>query len=49
MNAADARTKAIADTYSGVLAAAEVRTASTTVRVMESIRPDFRCGSQIHP
>jgi glyoxylase-like metal-dependent hydrolase (beta-lactamase superfamily II) len=36
-------------TYTGVLAAADVFTASTTFWVMESIRLDLGYGSQVHP
>jgi glyoxylase-like metal-dependent hydrolase (beta-lactamase superfamily II) len=35
--------------YSGVLAAADVYTASTTFWVMESLRLDLGFGSQVHP
>jgi hypothetical protein len=35
--------------YTGVLAAADVFTESTTFWVMESIRPDLGYGSQVHP
>jgi hypothetical protein len=35
--------------YTGVLAAADVFTASTTLWVMESIRLDLGYGSQVHP
>jgi hypothetical protein len=35
--------------YTGVLAAADVYTASTTFWVMESLRLDLGFGSQIHP
>ena len=35
--------------YTGVLAAADVYTASTTFWVMESLRLDLRFGSQVHP
>ena len=35
--------------YTGVLAAADVFTASTTFWVMESIRLDLGYGSQVHP
>src|SRR6478609_6930339 len=49
----DATTAAAAEPviekYTGVLAAADVFTASTTFWVMESIRLDLGYGSQIHP
>jgi len=35
--------------YSGVLAAADFFTESTTLWVMESIRLDLGYGSQVHP
>ena len=35
--------------YTGVLAAADVFTASTTFHVMQSIRLDLGYGSQVHP
>ena len=35
--------------YTGVLAAADVFTASTTFWVMESVRLDLGYGSQVHP
>ena len=35
--------------YTGVLAAADVFTESTTFWVMESIRLDLGYGSQVHP
>jgi len=35
--------------YTGVLAAADVFTASTTLVVLESIRLDLGYGSQVHP
>jgi hypothetical protein len=35
--------------YTGVLAAADVFTASTTFWVMESIRLDLGYGSYVHP
>jgi hypothetical protein len=49
----DATTAAAAapviEKYTGVLAAADVFTESTTFRVMESIRLDLGYGSQVHP
>jgi glyoxylase-like metal-dependent hydrolase (beta-lactamase superfamily II) len=39
----------VIDKYTGVLAAADVFTASTTFRVMQSIRLDLGYGSQVHP
>jgi glyoxylase-like metal-dependent hydrolase (beta-lactamase superfamily II) len=39
----------VIDKYTGVLAAADVFTASTTFWVMESIRLDLGYGSQVHP
>ena len=49
----DATTAAAAapviEKYTGVLAAADVFTASTTFWVMESIRLDLGYGSQVHP
>ena len=35
--------------YLGVLAAADVYTASTTFAILESIRLDLGFGSQVHP
>jgi hypothetical protein len=35
--------------YTGVLAAADVYTASTTFILLESIRLDLGVGSQVHP
>jgi hypothetical protein len=35
--------------YLGVLAAADVYTASTRFAVLEAVRPDLGAGSQIHP
>ena len=35
--------------YTGVLAAADVFTASTTFVILESIRLDLGVGSQVHP
>ena len=49
----DATTAAAAapviEKYTGVLAAADVFTESTTFWVMESIRLDLGYGSQVHP
>jgi glyoxylase-like metal-dependent hydrolase (beta-lactamase superfamily II) len=39
----------VAEKYAGVLAAADVFTASTAFRVMESIRQDLGCASKVHP
>ena len=39
----------VIEKYTGVLAAADVFTASTTFWVMESIRLDLGFGSQVHP
>jgi glyoxylase-like metal-dependent hydrolase (beta-lactamase superfamily II) len=39
----------VIEKYTGVLAAADVFTASTTFRVMQSIRLDLGYGSQVHP
>jgi glyoxylase-like metal-dependent hydrolase (beta-lactamase superfamily II) len=39
----------VVEKYTGVLAAADVFTASTTFHVMQSIRLDLGYGSQIHP
>jgi glyoxylase-like metal-dependent hydrolase (beta-lactamase superfamily II) len=39
----------VIEKYSGVLAAADVFTASTTFHVMQSIRLDLGYGSQVHP
>jgi glyoxylase-like metal-dependent hydrolase (beta-lactamase superfamily II) len=41
--------KPVIDKYTGVLAAADVFTASTTFWVMESVRLDRGVGSQVHP
>ena len=45
----DAAATPVIDKYTGVLAAADVFTASTTFWVMESIRLDLGYGSQVHP
>jgi hypothetical protein len=39
----------VIEKYTGVLAAADVFTESTTFWVMESIRLDLGYGSQVHP
>jgi glyoxylase-like metal-dependent hydrolase (beta-lactamase superfamily II) len=39
----------VIDKYTGVLAAADVFTASTTFHVMQSLRLDLGYGSQVHP
>jgi hypothetical protein len=39
----------VIEKYTGVLAAADVFTASTTSHVMQSLRLDLGYGSQIHP
>jgi len=39
----------VIEKYTGVLAAADVFTASTTFHVMQSIRLDLGYGSQVHP
>ena len=39
----------VTEKYTGVLAAADVFTESTTFWVMESIRLDLGYGSQVHP
>src|SRR4051812_25054165 len=39
----------VVEKYTGVLAAADVFTASTTFHVMQSIRLDLGYGSQVHP
>ncbi len=39
----------VIEKYTGVLAAADVFTESTTFSVMESIRLDLGYGSQVHP
>jgi glyoxylase-like metal-dependent hydrolase (beta-lactamase superfamily II) len=44
-----AAAKPVIEKYTGVLAAADVFTASTTFWVMESIRLDLGYGSQVHP
>ena len=45
---ADAATP-VMEKYNGVLAAADVFTASTTFHVMQSIRLDLGYASQVHP
>jgi len=44
-----AATEPVIEKYTGVLAAADVFTASTTFHVMQSIRLDLGYGSQVHP
>jgi squalene cyclase len=39
----------VIEQYTGVLAAADVFTASTTFHVMQSLRLDLGYGSQVHP
>jgi hypothetical protein len=39
----------VIEKYTGVLAAADVFTASTTFHVMQSLRLDKGYGSQVHP
>ena len=39
----------VIEKYTGVLAAADVFTESTTFQVMQSIRLDLGYGSQVHP
>ena len=39
----------VIEKYTGVLAAADVFTASTTFHVMQSLRLDLGYGSQVHP
>ena len=39
----------VIEKYTGVLASADVFTASTTFHVMQSIRLDLGYGSQVHP
>ena len=39
----------VIEKYTGVLAAADVYTASTTFWLMESLRLDLGFGSQVHP
>ena len=43
------RRGAVIEKYTGVLAAADVFTVSTTFHVMQSIRLDLGYGSQVHP
>jgi hypothetical protein len=45
----DTATAPVVEKYTGVLAAADVFTESTTFWVMESIRLDLGYGSQVHP
>jgi glyoxylase-like metal-dependent hydrolase (beta-lactamase superfamily II) len=46
---AAAATTPVIEQYTGVLAAADVFTASTTFHVMQSLRLDLGYGSQVHP
>jgi hypothetical protein len=46
---ADSAAAPVIAKYTGVLAAADVFTPSTTFWVMESIRLDLGYGSQVHP
>jgi hypothetical protein len=39
----------VIEKYTGVIAAADVFTESTTFQVMQSMRLDLRYGSQVHP
>jgi hypothetical protein len=39
----------VIEKYTGVLAGADVFTASTTFHVMQSIRLDLGYGSRVHP
>ena len=39
----------VIEKYTGVLAATDVFTASTTFHVMQSLRLDLGYGSQVHP
>ena len=43
------RLRASHQKYLGVLAAADVYTASTTFAILESVRLDLGVGSQVHP
>jgi len=45
----DAAADPVIEKYTGILAAADVFTASTTFWVMESIRLDLGFPSQVHP
>jgi hypothetical protein len=40
---------AVTEKYTGVLASADVFTASTTFHVMQSLRLDLGYASQVHP
>ena len=42
-------TRAVIEKYTGVLAGADVFTASTTFHILQSIRLDLGYGSQVHP
>jgi hypothetical protein len=46
---ADTAAAPVIDKYTGVLAAADVFTPSTTFWVMQSIRLDLGYGSYVHP
>jgi hypothetical protein len=46
---AAAAAEPVIEKYTGVLAAADVFTASTTFHVMQSIRLDLGYGAQVHP
>ena len=46
---AAAAAEPVIEKYTGVLAAADVFTASTTFHVMQSLRLDKGYGSQVHP
>jgi hypothetical protein len=39
----------VIEKYTGVLAGADIFSESTALWVMESIRLDLGCGSQVHP
>jgi hypothetical protein len=47
--AADTAAAPVIEKYTGVLAAADVFTASTAFQVMQSIRLDLGYASQVHP
>jgi hypothetical protein len=47
--AAAAAAEPVTERYTGVLAAADVFTESTVLWVMQSLRLDRGCGSQVHP
>jgi hypothetical protein len=46
---AAAAAEPVIEKYTGVLASADVFTASTTFHVMQSLRLDLGYGSQVHP